>query len=83
MITLMVSEVVPVTFFSSSVYSPVSLIVVSRMVNLVTLVWVSTVTRSDSLSFEPAKNQEAVGGGRPAIGITSSTGLPAGTWMVF
>lgn len=49
------------------------------MVNLATLVVVSTLTRSDSLSFEPAKNQEAAGGGRPEIGIASSIGLPAGT----
>lgn len=40
-------------FFQFSTIS-VSLIVVSRIVNLATLVWVSTVTRSDSLSLEPA-----------------------------
>lgn len=79
MITFILSTAVPVVFFSSSVYSPVSCMVVSRMVNLAFLAIVSTLTRSDSLSLEPAKNQETAGGGRPEIGIANSTGLPTGT----
>lgn len=74
-----VSRTVPVVFFSSSVYDPVSRIVVSRTVNLVSLATVSILTRSDSFSLEPAKNQETAGGGRPEIGIANSIGLPAGT----
>lgn len=78
-ITFSVSVTVPVVFFSSSVYSPVSCMVVSRTVNLAILAVVSILMRSDSFSLEPAKNQDAAGGGRPSIGIANSMGLPAGT----
>lgn len=53
--------------------------VVSRTVNLAILAVVSILMRSDSFSLEPAKNQDAAGGGRPSIGIANSMGLPAGT----
>lgn len=82
-ITFTASVTVPVVFFSSSVYSPVSCMVVSRTVNLAILAEVSILMRSDSFSLEPAKNQDAVGGGRPSIGTANSMGLPAGTWIVF
>lgn len=78
-ITFIVSLTVPVVFFSSSVYSPVSCMVVSRTVNLAVLATVSIFMRSDSFSLEPAKYQDATGGGRPSIGIANSMGLPAGT----
>lgn len=83
MMTLMFSVITPVMFFTSRVYTPLSSMVVSRIVNLDNFPVDFIFTRSTIFNLLSLKNQEQTGGGLPMIGKLRSRGLPAKTLIIF